>query len=288
MKKLKLLITFVFIIAAFTSCDKRKVEKFSEPISSDYGIFPVTMQSDQGGNLACEDLIGDYPGGTSGRINYDAETNTFDADFSAYGLTVTVSEDTYVSFEMDPSSGWCVGAVIVKGSNASNVFYYDPGVKSDQGLTAPINPSGNPAGLSNLTFCFVECEEPLVIAVKTWYWDEAGSYRWGATTGNKVFTYSWCGYGYLGVNDYPAIPSITMEQSYTDTQIGEVAVAVDGSVTVTLNEGLTIDKTYLFIGTLADLLNTNIASDNCPDYTNQISGPWLLNDEDGNSQTFSF
>lgn len=288
MKKLKLLITFIFIIAAFISCDKRKVEKFSEPISSDYGIFPVTMQSDQGGNLACEDLIGEYPGGTTGRINYDAETNTFDADFSAYGLTVTVNEDTYVSFEVDPSSGWCVGAVIVKGSNTSNVFYYDPGVKSDQGLTAPINPSGNPAGLSNLTFCFVECEEPLVIAVKTWYWDEAGSYRWGATTGNKVFTYSWCGYGYLGVNDYPAIPSITMEQSYTDTQIGEVAVAVDGSVTVTLNEGLTIDKTYLFIGTLADLLNTNIASDNCPDYTNQISGPWLLNDEDGNSQTFSF
>lgn len=288
MKKLKLLITFIFIIAAFISCDKRKVEKFSEPISSDYGIFPVTMQSDQGGNLACEDLIGDYPGGTTGRINYNEGTDTFDADFSDYGLTVTVSEGTYVSFDMDPSSGWCVGAVIVKGGNASNVFYYDPGVKSDQGLTAPINPSGNPAGLSNLTFCFVECEEPLVIAVKTWYWTAGGSYLWGASTGNKVFTYSWCGTGYLGINDYPDVSPIAMERGYTDTQIGEVTVSDDGTVTVTLDEGLTIDKTYLYIGTLTDLLNINIASDNCPDYTNQISGPWLLNDEDGNSQIFSF
>jgi hypothetical protein len=288
MKKLKLLITFVFIIAAFASCDKRKTENRSEPIPSGYGIFPVTMQSKQGGNLNCEDLIGEYPGGTTGRINYDKGTNTFDADFSDYGLNVTVNKGTYVSFDMDPASGWCVGAVIVKGGNASNVFYYDPGVKSDQGLSAPINPSGKPAGLSNLTFCFVKCEEPLVIAVKTWYWDESGSYRWGASTGNKVFTYSWCGYGYLGINDYPGISPIALECSYTDSQIGEVTVSEDGTVTVTLNEGLTIDKTYLYIGTLADLLNFNIASDRCPDYTNQITGPWLLNDEDGNSQTFSF
>jgi hypothetical protein len=60
-----------------------------------------------------------------------------------------------------------VGAVIVKGSNNANVYYYSNVTMRDSGLASPCNASGTPAGLSNLTFCFVECEKPgWVIALK--------------------------------------------------------------------------------------------------------------------------
>lgn len=256
MKKLRLPIAFIFIIAAFISCDKRNVEKFSDPIVSDYGIFPVTMESDQGGNLTCEDLIGEYPGGTTGRINYDAETNTFDADFSAYGLTVTVTGETYVSFEMDPSSEWCVGAVIVKGGNASNVFYYDPGVKSDQGLTAPINPSGSPAGLSNITFCFVECEKPeWVIAFKAQLtFPGLTGYALGVSGGiDANISYYNIGYNYYDLNQvnvYPFLNNSVQIGTITATDFWKDGVQYLRMIIDTDNHDWGFWGSYMYVGTI--------------------------------------
>lgn len=141
---------------------------------SDLEVTPYIIPGqNHGGNRTCEEVeaafgLGeDYFYSTSGKFDYEYDEDLgkwvwIDDDGMIYvdfpGITVTVTDGTYVEFELD-NPGLCVGAVIVKGSNDANVYFYDNGVKSDEGLAAPINASGNPAGLSNLTFCFVECED---------------------------------------------------------------------------------------------------------------------------------
>lgn len=98
-----------------------------------------------GGNVTCEQL--GYSS-TSGRINYSDAG--FTQAFSRQGLTVSVRSGTYVTW----SSTFPVGAVIVKGGPRANVYQYTPGRRGDTGLASPVNSSGNPAGLSNLTICW--------------------------------------------------------------------------------------------------------------------------------------
>jgi uncharacterized repeat protein (TIGR01451 family) len=124
----------------------------STPVSNG-GVTPYIIDGEnQGGNRTCSeagqaffDNAGYYQF-SSARVNY--ENDSFDAAFPA-GLNVT-TDGTYISF----GSTFGIGAVIVKGSNDANVYIYDPQATSDSGLASPINPSGKPAGLSNLTFCW--------------------------------------------------------------------------------------------------------------------------------------
>ena len=125
----------------------------SAPISGLALVEPVIMQGSSpgsnGGNVTCAD-VGAYYGITldssSGRIDF--EGGAFDAAFPA-GLSVS-TDGTFVSF----SSTFAITAVIVKGGPSANVYYYDPAVLADTGLSAPLNPGGNIAGLSNITFCW--------------------------------------------------------------------------------------------------------------------------------------
>ena len=54
---------------------------------------------------------------------------------------------------VDWSSTIGVDAVIIKGGDLTNIYRYDE-YKFDQGLAAPKNASGGPAGLSHLYFCY--------------------------------------------------------------------------------------------------------------------------------------
>jgi hypothetical protein len=123
----------------------------SEPVS-DGGITPYIIDgANPGGNRTCEEVgtaffgDSDYYEFSSDKVDYNGG---FDGDFPA-GITVD-TDGTYVSW----SSTFGIGAVIVKGSDDANIYVYDPQWKSDSGLASPLNPSGNPAGLSNLTFCW--------------------------------------------------------------------------------------------------------------------------------------
>ncbi len=98
-----------------------------------------------GGNVTCEQL--GYSA-TSGRINFSDAG--FTQSFARQGLTVGVAGGTYVTW----TSTFPVGAVIVKGGPRANVYQYTPGRFGDAGLASPVNASGNPAGLSNLTICW--------------------------------------------------------------------------------------------------------------------------------------
>lgn len=126
----------------------------SSPTSRLASVDPVIIPGENpGGNRTCEE-VGAFFDTTfafsSDRINY--EGGSFDAAFPA-GLSVS-TDGTFVSF----SSSFAIGAVIVKGANAANVYYYDPAVLADEGLSSPDTPGpvSNIAGLSNITFCWNE------------------------------------------------------------------------------------------------------------------------------------
>ena len=115
--------------------------------TSNGGVVPYILDDAQnpGGNVACSEL--GYEN-SSIRANYTGG-NSFDNPFPG-GISVTVSGGTYVTW----SSSFPIGAVVVKGSAAANIYEYAPASLGDSGLASPINESGNPAGLSNLTFCW--------------------------------------------------------------------------------------------------------------------------------------
>jgi LPXTG-motif cell wall-anchored protein len=72
-------------------------------------------------------------------------------------LTVTLEITAFTDDDpqvFDWTSNIGVDVVIVKGGNASNVYTYDPESMGDTGLHAPVNPSGEFAGLSHVSFCY--------------------------------------------------------------------------------------------------------------------------------------
>ena len=59
------------------------------------------------------------------------------------------------------SSTFGIDAAFVKGGDGGNLYVYVPESTGDSGLGTPINPSGEPAGLSHMLFCYDnddECE----------------------------------------------------------------------------------------------------------------------------------
>jgi hypothetical protein len=146
------------IIAAlallFTSCEKEETPMESR-ISSG-GVKPILVTgSNNGGNVTCKEAatnagVSDYEFST-GRIDYNS--GTFSSNFGIFTVT---TDGVNVSWSVNPPAGFCVSnvAVIVKGGRGANVYYYNDGETSDSGLASPVNASGSPAGLSNLTICY--------------------------------------------------------------------------------------------------------------------------------------
>jgi len=275
------------IIASLLSCDKEVsdtgfaslktayVLSSSTPISNG-GVVPVILAVDKprGGNVSCTDVEQAFTVSLlcGEKIDYTNEIR-FEEAFPEF-LNIDL-EGIYVSFNMDEcllidDKYYKVGAVIVKGSNSANVYYYENGVLSDSGLAAP----GDKYMVSNLTFCFIECEmeEDLIIAAKVWYYD--GDWLTNAlSTGSNVFSPGiWCGDGPLGINSYPDIDTIPLEHSTRHYNVGALIVT-NGIVTISLNEGCTLYDAYIFIGTLEEFLAPeNLQADGCPDYK---YAPWV-------------
>jgi uncharacterized repeat protein (TIGR01451 family) len=134
----------------------------STPVS-DAGVTPVILSGDglnPGGNRSCADLAhaglisGDY---TEAKRNYNS--GAFESAFPA-NINVTVTDGKFVAW----NSTHVVKAVIVKGSNAANIYAYNPTLPADSGLASPPNASEGPAGLSNLTFCYTPAPPKVTVA----------------------------------------------------------------------------------------------------------------------------
>lgn len=277
MKKLNVVFAGFLLIAVMVSCDKKQVESKFDPVFT-YDGTAIALP----GNTSCED-VGYYPQ-SSGKVDYVDGNFVFEYPETGwpFGLVVNVTDGRYVSFALPENSEFCVGAVIVKGGASSNVYTYDPGVKFDIELSAPLNASGLPAGLSNLTFCFVECpKDALYAVVKFHYWVDGDPIaKLGKSGGEYIYnTGGWCESWMLGVSKYPS--TFPLHEVSSENVIG-MAYVNNGVVTLDLNNGLTLDYSYLFVGTMDQLLAYSVEPFGCPDYSN-----WLFNDEDGNTQTFT-
>jgi len=205
MKKLSYSLLGIILITSMFSCEKeesfdsdllksKKTTTAVEAKTSDSGVMPEIIPGDnRGGNRTCAEVglhfkdDADYFDLCGEKVDYNDQFEDAFPD----GLEVTVTDRTFVEFKMDDcimigDSYYKVGAVIVKGSNAANVYFYEDGILHDSGLSAPVNPSGKPAGLSNLTFCFIECEpqeEEIVMAMKTYIMSPDSTISWAATRG---------------------------------------------------------------------------------------------------------
>lgn len=284
MKKLTYLFAALIMVAALGSCEQDDSEillkkgdtgSSTSVIPSGGGVNPVIIAgSNNGGNVTCAEVAASFrlPAGffrCGEKIDFN--NGRFDGEFPD-GLMVEVTDGKFVAFDMEAplmidGMEYIVGAVIVKGSNEANVYFYPGGTMSDSGLSAPVNRSGKPAGLSNLTFCLVKAT-PLVIALKTYL---------AKPIPGKVITYSpktdWAVSGGLGVsteyglhmgynyydfngeNEFdlvratlPAIvgPIGTIKATdYWEGNIHYLEVVIDLD-----DESFVFDDTYLYVGSL--------------------------------------
>jgi hypothetical protein len=323
MKKFSYLFVSIFALTLLFSCQNEmtddgdlllkgkktmvEVKTISFPTSGS-GINPYIIPGkNPGGNRTCAEVA----------KAWGLETNPFlcgdkidyNGGFAGHfpdGLIVTVSDGKFVSFEaadcIQIGEGYYkVGAVIVKGSDQANVYYYlngegEGGTLGDIGLAAPFNSSGTPAGLSNLTFCFVPCDggeepEPVYIAVKARYitgpnnsYLSPGIASAAASMGTTVFYGGGC--EPIGYNKYPTITSFNMADFWYGNLVGYVDIVepTEGSldITVSLDEGGEFYLTWLFVGSLEELIATDTDSDGCPNYESE----WIENDTEAGTVTF--
>ena len=308
------LLAVLLLTAAVISCNKEISTEMdgiiqkayvlnadSRPISEIMLVTPVILGVDKprGGNITCADVEDAY--GTTfdkcgTKLNYGDFDNDGDYEFDGEfeGIEIAVTNGTYVEFTISNTAGTCykVGAVIVKGGSSANVYYYQDGVTHDSGLASPINSSGSPAGLSNITFCFYECKaEPIVLAVKAFFTAGSdytvfpGEYSYATSDGIYIFnpegpdydaTPGWC--DDLGINYYPTTSTFSILSALTESypgireNVGTVVVSEEGDnikVQVTLKPtGGILGNTYLYVGDLAGIYGTGA----CPVYT---SAPWV-------------
>lgn len=159
------MIAAIAISLSIVSCSDETITPLQQNTGSTTttsGVQPVQVSgANNGGNVTCSEAAqaGNLEGYefTTGKQDYPFNSNPFGSDVSV------TTDGTYVSWSITPPAGMCVAnvAVIVKGGPAANVYYYNNGESSDTGLASPVNASGNPAGLSNLTICYnlVECSQ---------------------------------------------------------------------------------------------------------------------------------
>jgi len=288
MRKLTYLIAALIMVAALGSCEQddsdvllkkgdtgaTKTETVTTNASNG-GVTPVIIPgSNNGGNVTCEMVAIEFeqPAGyflCGHKVDYSG--SSFDGEFPE-GLMVEVTDGKYVSFEIEAplmidGKYYAIGAVIVKGGNHANVYYYPGGTMADAGLASPVNNSGKPAGLSNLTFCLVEIS-PLVIAMKTYLATpkagEIPAYNrkvaWAVSGGLGVSTeyglhmgYNY--YDYNGKNEFDLVratlgaivgPIGTIKATdYWEGDIHYLEVVVDLD-----DDTFMLDNSFLYVGSL--------------------------------------
>jgi hypothetical protein len=111
------------------------------------GIVPIVIDEGPGGNATCSQIP--LVDGLLSSARHDWQGGRFSPALPSW-IDVVVTGGTSVAW----TSTLPLTAVIVKGSSAANVYLYDPMLLADSGLVPPVNASGSPAELSNLTFCW--------------------------------------------------------------------------------------------------------------------------------------
>lgn len=276
MKKIGLLALVLVMGVAFVSCDKTDETEFDVMAKSSLsedpsgpatpaGVAPFIIPgANNGGNRTCAE-VGAFFMNDPTFFDYCGEKVDFGKFTGAFpeGLVVT-SDGKTLSFKADEcikigDKFYSVGAVIVKGGNAANVYFYEDGTLSDVNLTAPANASGKPAGISNVTFCYIECDDQpkLVIAFKSYL----SPSDWACTTGGPgnidfVAYYDFkpgiVGKIYLSAGTNPSTGDLT--KPVGNITVSDIDNNGDWEVTIDNSDlpGVLFKDAYLFVGTLAE------------------------------------
>ena len=213
------LVGFIASTLFFTACTKKTTSDNVNQKVSSTGITPLVVTgANKGGNVTCDEAATNV-----GLTGYAFTTGKQDYPFNSasFGNGVSVTTDgTNVSWSITPPAGFCVSnvAVIVKGGPNANVYYYNDGQSSDSGLASPINASGNPAGLSNLTICYnlVECNQ------NTCDWQEETAFGGGIAGAGNAW---WFAIDATTSGTYPiyagqqAVPGASVVYNATSDQI---------------------------------------------------------------------
>jgi hypothetical protein len=139
--------TAIFAAAAAT-CLLGGVTMATEPVKECAPVKPYWIPGkNPGGNRTCDEVAYFYKDYFAGSFKSDAGQLY---DYLPDWLKVYVKDHKYVDWK----STKYIGAVIVKGGPAANVYYYKDPCQKDNYLHPPKNDSGKPADLSNITFCF--------------------------------------------------------------------------------------------------------------------------------------
>lgn len=193
-------------------------------------VDPVLFPKTAGGEVAECAAAGDYE--YAYKIdNWEGDMNdTYTASFEdghKNEITILNSDGTYFDWSATP---YPIGAVIVKGGDAANVFYYDPQASSDTYLFSPNNDSNKPAEVSHATFCWNPEEKMCFKEDTAW---AAGS-RYVKKGNWATFT------------SYPTGP-VTLYAGQT-MPAGTVAFDEEGGkvrITITLNSGWAFGANHL-------------------------------------------
>ncbi|MDT8402624.1 MAG: hypothetical protein RQ743_13095 [Bacteroidales bacterium] len=270
MKKLNFLFVSLIAVALLFSCEKEAtyndgmlkkgtIEAPCDPI----GDLITVESSNPGGNITCDEVaetVGWESYYCTDKVDYDGD---FEGSFPE-GINVEVTGGRYIQFWLDDykcieinGTFYMVGAVIVKGGPTANVYYYENGAVSDCGLSAPVNQSGKPAGLSNLTFCLIPCDDYVpdyVIAFKSQTTDSDGYNAYTVIPNDEqncdklvdpyLFTEGIVGKVYL--NGVMSIGNITVGNFDGDEQL---EVKIDNEY---MNGVLFTGESYLFVGTITE------------------------------------
>ncbi len=246
MKKMKFMLFSLLLIAGVLSCSKDS----SENQATVYGPEGTIMidTDNNGGNVTCDEVaagVGCSFDETSGKIDYTGGTGGTIDDIITW-----TTDGTYVSWE---STVPVRIAIIVKGGNDANVYFSgcdeDDCVTSGTGLSAPVNRNGNPAGLSNITFCYSLCEEPIcedafakkTYAERAFCFTDYGFDILGWTNGSLDFGYSMY-HIYAKISDCD-INGVHVGDMHLDYYEDGTAQA-----RFTMLEGFTLNEIQMYIG----------------------------------------
>ena len=273
MKNLKFLAVLIVSALVLVSCEKQHPNKDGVEIgvngakvtwapgpstpTSALGVVPEIIDGENnGGNRTCMEVFDELgQGGECGvdflcgeKVDYD-EGSGWASSFPA-GLDVQL-DGIHISFSIPGcleinGEFWQVGAVIVKGTNAANIYWYPGGATADQGLAAP----GDKHMVSNLTFCLIPCEyeEPdKIIGLKVKD-DSEGTYAFTNTGGWYIQCVPFVDQGaYPIYRDHYETDPIGMLYigNVTGTSALDVTIDIDDDVL-----DFAIDEVYIHIGSV--------------------------------------
>lgn len=157
MKKLGILSLAILAVMFIAACMKDQVGLFDSMTAGTTernGECVPTVRlgtPEQGGNDVC-DAGYEF---TSGRFNID-QNAPYPQNGTFGPISWTIDETGKI---LSWSGDVCGLQVIVKGGNASYIYTYDVDCKSGSNLVSPLNNGGNTPEISNITFCWNECDE---------------------------------------------------------------------------------------------------------------------------------